>query len=439
MEQPEQLASLFTRPIYIACTAECRALGEMFEQSLHDLGFRPSLRVLVHPTDLFPVMDEIQRSGAGVMMYNPAHPLTAWQRHQIYCMHMHQFFWPSTYPIVTLPCSEHAPLPLLASFPVLGKIHEMTDSSIMGQAFCGFLHQFLQTGQRLRGLPSDEDLLPFFHELYRPFKTIPEPRVYFEQLTYRYPQSVDAWVAFTGAASKTEDVFSLRTACAQLSTLPATETLVLFNKMREAEMQGQWENMEADASLLWSNHQELLDGPFYRCVALRELQRFEDLRITLNWLLQRDPLWAPAFLEQGIFAQTQQAHHAAIRLFQRALKYGASIEGTQTSLAISYEALGDFVAEEASLRAALQDAQQNWFAHQNLGLFLIKHNRWEEAQQYFHQGLDLDSAQPVLWFYLGLCQYNLGLMIEARSSFLRASTLDPDAPYIQEALDNLFP
>ena len=107
-------------------------------------------------------------------------------------------------------------------------------------------------------------------------------------------------------------------------------------------------------------------------------------------------------------------------------------------MAISYGALGDFVAEEAALQAALQDSRHSWIAYHNLGLFLHNQNRWEEAQQYFQQGLDLDPAQPLLWYDLGLCQYNLGLLQEARSSLSPASAFDPHAPYIKEALD-LFP
>lgn len=107
----------------------------------------------------------------------------------------------------------------------------------------------------------------------------------------------------------------------------------------------------------------------------------------------------------------------------------ASLATSYMKLGIIYERLIDFERAEAAYRSALllepTDKQEWYFAHNNLGFSLNQLERYEEAEVYCRQAIEIEPARHNAYKNLGVALAAQGEHAEAAKLFVRATILCP--------------
>ncbi|MGC9034716.1 MAG: tetratricopeptide repeat protein [Verrucomicrobiia bacterium] len=92
---------------------------------------------------------------------------------------------------------------------------------------------------------------------------------------------------------------------------------------------------------------------------------------------------------------------------------------------------------EYSLERALSLAPGDWFVHLMASKIYYYYKFFVKAFKYAKKAIELNSEVAICWLQFGLCQLELGMYPQAKSSFARALELSPDSHHIREAIKQL--
>ncbi len=125
-----------------------------------------------------------------------------------------------------------------------------------------------------------------------------------------------------------------------------------------------------------------------------------------------------------------QAHHLpdAQRDFEAAVAEYPCYARAQTSLADVLISKRDLLPAEAALRKAIQCDSGFAGSFVSLGRVLNSERRFAESEAVIKQGLRTSPDAWALYDELASAHYNQGMYAQATGEWLRAESLDPDAP-----------
>jgi tetratricopeptide (TPR) repeat protein len=163
-------------------------------------------------------------------------------------------------------------------------------------------------------------------------------------------------------------------------------------------------------------------------VALRrgDLPRAEErLSTSRAWWGARQPT-AVWFHYAGLAAAMRGELDRALHLLEEGITLHPHAIGLHNDLAVVQERRGLQEAAARTLEHALLEASSVPHLHKNLGDYLYRAQRFEEAHDSYERVVRLDAAHgPDTWLKLGNIRYRLGDLAGARAAWESAIALDP--------------
>ena len=161
---------------------------------------------------------------------------------------------------------------------------------------------------------------------------------------------------------------------------------------------------------------------------------FMGLAFALNALIARKPEWRQAvFIAVGVIllahcgftVKRNTVWKNNLTLWADCLAKDEKNPIGQNNYGDALREFGDIETAAIHYQRSLDLYEPHSEAHQNMGVYLIRKERWEEAVKHLRRALEIRDHYAAAWSNLGVCLMNLGDTQEAASCFDRAEQLDP--------------
>lgn len=139
---------------------------------------------------------------------------------------------------------------------------------------------------------------------------------------------------------------------------------------------------------------------------------------------------AQANLNLGVAYLRQGRPDLALDRLERAVDQNPRLTAAHSSIAIAYDQLGDNASAEQHYRRAIQLEPGNPSAANSYGVFLCRHDRWNEAERHFRNAADNPryATPAVALTNAGLCAMGVADSEGAERYYREALERDPAFP-----------
>ena len=183
-----------------------------------------------------------------------------------------------------------------------------------------------------------------------------------------------------------------------------------------------------------------------------EQNRRADARDAFDRAMAIEPDCAPCRVGLGRVALLDEDYERALGLFQEALELSPTSNNIHYHLAMTLRGLGKLdeakrqLEQRGPVKAGIADPLlaevparlRGSRALQDEGVALARSGRLEEAIERFREALELEPADSMTRFYVGLAQAKLGRLDAARDAFLEAIRLEPRSERAQLFLGSVL-
>lgn len=128
---------------------------------------------------------------------------------------------------------------------------------------------------------------------------------------------------------------------------------------------------------------------------------------------------------------------SARKWYDAALKTDPKNLDSKAKLALTYVDSDNPMQGILMLREVVTTNPNHELATYNLGIFAMQTKQYDKAIGRFEQLTKINAKDPKGWFYLGLCQKELGNLAEAKKSLTQAKSVTKD-PAVLASIDDVL-